>query len=281
MLILIALVVLVIVLICVAVNKDSKSDNTIQQLKDRKAQQPLSTYDRLVEKEKELTDTKTSFLFKDMEFDLCLFKHSRRFLIQSYCVFVRSPQNLVGAYSYHLDDFYADGNHDHERFVEDFIKEAVPVENSRKTLKGLLGENDHTMCEQWLQIGSGEYFTNTNWKIFRFSDWESITNPREILKLIQGVEIKRCEDPHKTHWQHFLELKMKAKKQREEDCVKFVDKILDKQKEYNDLQYKYEMLPSAPISDYESFTNFCKIVKEDVCYEDHEIQNYIFMKKLK
>lgn len=44
---------------------------------------------------------------------------------------------------------------------------------------------------------------------------------------------------------------------------------------------QYEMLPTAPITDIETFKNFCKIVKEDVYYEDHEIQNYIFMKKLK
>ena len=45
------------------------------------------------------------------------------------------------------------------------------------------------------------------------------------------------------------------------------------------LQYKYEMLPSAPITDYESFCNFCKTVKEGVIFEDYEITNMLLLKR--
>ena len=88
-----------------------------------------------------------------------------------------------------------------------------------------------------------------------------------------------CEDPHKTHWEYFLKLEMLAKKQREVDCHKYVDDILQKQITYNDLNLQYQMLPSAPITDVESFRNFCKVVHEDTKYEDYEIQNYLLLKK--
>lgn len=279
---LIPLIVLVIVLICIAVNKNTKSDNTLQQLKDKEVSQPLSTYERLVEKEKELTDTKTVFLFKDMEFDLTLFSYSKDFIIKGHDVFVSLGEYWSEGYNYRgLEVIYSDSKHAYNKFIDDFIKEAVPIECSRKILKGLLKDNSHTGGEAWLQIGEGVYFTNTDWNISRLSDWKHISNPKEVLKLIQGMEIKRCEDPHKTHWKHFLELEMRVKKQREIDCVKFIDKILDKQKEYNDLQYKYDMLPSAPISDFESFTNFCNVVHEKVHFNEYEITNILLLKKSK
>lgn len=92
-------------------------------------------------------------------------------------------------------------------------------------------------------------------------------------------EFTPCEDPHKTHWEYFLKLEMLAKKQREVDCHKYVDEILQKQITYNDLNLQYQMLPSAPIIDVESFRNFCKVVHEDAKYEDYEIQNYLLLKK--
>ena len=46
-------------------------------------------------------------------------------------------------------------------------------------------------------------------------------------------------------------------------------------------QLKHEMLPSAPITDIETFKNFCKMVSEKVSYEDYEIQNCLFLKRSK
>lgn len=171
--------------------------------------------------------------------------------------------------------------------VEHFIERLVtvgtvkedPYYTLEKLLKPFIGEHTNR-GEQWFSIGDGEYYTNTAYTVYRFSDWKSFSS-LQALKLVEGLEIKPCEDPERTHWKHFLELRMKAKKQREKDCSEFIDKILIKQQEYNDLQYKYEMLPSAPITDYESFSNFCKIVKEGVIFKDYEITNMLLLKRNK
>jgi len=56
------------------------------------------------------------------------------------------------------------------------------------------------------------------------------------------------------------------------------DSVIAKHNEYNDLSYKYETLPAAPIDNVEGFLNFCKILHEYVAYEDYEIQNYLTQK---
>lgn len=101
----------------------------------------------------------------------------------------------------------------------------------------------------------------------------------EIYTKEELDQFKPSEDPRKIHWKEFLEADMKAKKQREIHCHKYVDEVLQKQVDYNDLQLQYEMLPSAPITDIDSFRNFCKVVHEDAKYEDYEIQNYLLLKK--
>lgn len=130
----------------------------------------------------------------------------------------------------------------------------------------------------WVEIGNCEYFAKTYHTIYRFSDWK-ILSDREAVEVIKSKEIKRCTNPKKTYWKHFLELEMKDKKQREVECAEFITAILSKQQEYNDLQYKYEMLPSAPITDYESFCNFCKLVNETVIFKDYEITNMLLLKR--
>lgn len=130
----------------------------------------------------------------------------------------------------------------------------------------------------WVEIGNCEYFANTYHTIYRFSDWK-ILSDREAVEVIKSKEFKRCTNPKKTYWKHFLELEMKAKKQREVECAEFINTILGKQQEYNALQYKYEMLPSAPITDYESFCNFCKLVNETVIFKDYEITNMLLLKR--
>lgn len=164
-----------------------------------------------------------------------------------------------------------------ERLVTVGVVKDVPYHTLEKLLKPFIGERTYR-GKQWVSIGDGEYYADSYYKVYRFSDWKSFSS-FQALKLIEGLEIKPCEDPEKTHWKHFLEIRMKAKKQREKDCSEFIDKILHKQQEYNDLQYKYEMLPSAPITDYESFCNFCKIVKEDVIFADYEITNMLLLKR--
>lgn len=180
--------------------------------------------------------------------------------------------------------------------LQDFIKEAVPsvsakqeVENVKsasglfKQCSSYLGHGIHRVkwADQWVSINDGEYYSKDLYVLYKFDDWSVVRKTEEVLSIIRDAKIWKCENPHKIHWEHFLELEMKAKKQRELDCHKFVDGVLEKQIKYNDLQLKYEMLPSAPITDIETFKNFCKLVSEKVGYDDYEIQNYLFLKRSK
>lgn len=138
----------------------------------------------------------------------------------------------------------------------------------------------------WLSLDNDKYFMEKDHSIYDMSDkWKGYCRYYEKDKeafyniIKDSTSIEACEDPHKTHWEYFLEQKMLAKKQREIDCHKYVDGILQKQITYNDLNLQYQMLPSAPITDVESFRNFCKVVHEDIKYEDYEIQNYLLLKK--
>lgn len=87
-----------------------------------------------------------------------------------------------------------------------------------------------------------------------------------------------CESPFKIHWDWILHAEMLEKKRKEVSCHAYVDEILDKQIEYNDLQFKYEMKPSAPIRDIESFKNFCCLVSDVRNFPDYDIQNYLLLK---
>jgi len=144
------------------------------------------------------------------------------------------------------------------------------------------------MLNGWYSINSGEYylkkgnkfdhedFQQYNYDVYNFEDWSTVDISRTTFDI---KELTPCENPKQTHWKHFLEIEMKTKKKREEDCHKFVDEVLSQQKEYNDLQLQYEMMPSAPISDAISFNNFCKIVSKKHGFKDYEIQNYLMLKQ--
>ena len=141
-------------------------------------------------------------------------------------------------------------------------------------------------CDGWLSLDGGNYYMEDDHSIYDMSDnWKGycryFDKEKEAFYNIikDATSVEACEDPHKTHWKYFLEQDMKAKKQREVDCHKYVDDVLQKQVTYNDLQINYQMLPSAPITDVESFRNFCKVVHEDTKYEDYEIQNYLLLKR--
>lgn len=138
----------------------------------------------------------------------------------------------------------------------------------------------------WLSLGNGKYFMEKDHYIYDMSDkWKRYCRYYEKDKeafyniIKDATIIETCKDPHKTYWEYFLEQEMLSKKQREVDCHNYINEVLQKQVEYNDLQINYQMLPSAPITDVESFRNFCKVVHEDTKYEDYEIQNYLLLKK--
>lgn len=170
-------------------------------------------------------------------------------------------------------------------FLNDFIRDAVVCKSASLKLKEFYEQNGITFKtwndeDAWYSINDGEYYTTYHSSLYRLSDWSKMDTD-EAYEIVKNAKIELSADPKKIHWEHFLKLEMLAKKQREKKMQEFVDDILSKQVKYNDLQLQYEMLPTAPITDIETFTNFCKIVKEDVNYEPHEIQNYLFMKKLK
>jgi len=102
----------------------------------------------------------------------------------------------------------------------------------------------------------------------------------EFLSKVDVKKFKPSDSPKKTHWKYFLHLEMLEKQKREKECHDFIDLILNKQREFNDLRYQYNMMPSAPIKDVDSFTNFCKMVDEDeyTKYQDYEIHNYLLLK---
>ena len=144
------------------------------------------------------------------------------------------------------------------------------------------------MLNGWYSINNDEYYLKKgckfdledyqqyNYNVYKFEDWSTVDIS---LTTFDIEELTPCENPKQTHWKHFLEIEMKAKKKREDDCHKFVDEVLSQQKEYNDLQLQYEMMPSAPISDAISFNNFCKIVSKKHGFKDYEIQNYLMLKQ--
>lgn len=170
-------------------------------------------------------------------------------------------------------------------FLNDFIRDAVVYKSASLKLKEFYEQNGIKFKtwndeDAWYSINDGEYYTTYHSSLYRLSDWAKM-DVDEAYEIVKNAKIELSEDPKKVHWEHFLKLEMLEKKGREKRMQEFVDNVLSKQVKYNDLQLQYEMLPTAPITDIETFKNFCKIVKEDVYYEDHEIQNYIFMKKLK
>lgn len=185
-------------------------------------------------------------------------------------------------------------------FYEDYKIRGFSLDSVNKLEKILTNHNLHqstffklknkfpNMLNGWYSINNGEYYLKKgcdlnhedyqhyNYDVYKFEDWSSVDISRTTFDI---KELTPCENPKQTHWKHFLELEMKAKKKREEDCHKFVDEVLSQQKEYNDLQLQYEMMPSAPISDVVSFNNFCKIVSKKHGFKDYEIQNYLMLKQ--
>ena len=93
----------------------------------------------------------------------------------------------------------------------------------------------------------------------------------------EGV-LKECKNPKNEYWERFLEKEMLDKQKRDQEMKDWVDAIIIKHQKYNDLQYKYECLPSAPIDDIDGFKSFCKLVHERIKYEEYEISNYLMLK---
>lgn len=141
---------------------------------------------------------------------------------------------------------------------------------------------------KWIQIGNYYfynifenytcYYPHRECFIRDIRDWDNkLYFGEDVLEILDSSTITPCDDPKKTYWKEFQEYSFKKKKLRDVEMKNWVDGILDKKKEYDDLQFKYDCLPSAPITDLDTFKNFCNILHEsnEGSYEDYEIQNYL------
>ena len=250
--------------------------------------------EKLAEKFKQLKEDEDAFLFKGKYItpDQHGFLNIDKYGFISFNSIFYGGSLFIDTWQIKKDKFdegfpYFDSDQGLFNLAQDVIREAVPTATPKKQIEvikqkcGLFEEcrervfNDHyyTFYEpQWVSINNGKYYSTDLYTLYKFEDWSPVEKDEDVLAIIKGNNIEKCEDPYKTHWEHFLELEMKVKKQRELDCHKFVDNVLEKQIKYNDLQLKYEMLPSAPITDIETFKNFCKLVSEQVQYEDYEFR---------
>lgn len=292
-------------LINVAVKEDNK---TQQQVKGKESEAKvtdgtLSSFDALIEKLgdkfKDVSYGRYEASYKTLKL-CCVFVESRFSLYSSQNVYIRTKEGGMLSYGRHsniecqgnikefIDENYSGCFSLAEKvylFINDLIKHAVVYKSTRLKLHEFYKEKgirfyDGSDDMIWYSVNDGEYYTYCQHSLMRLSDWKEVPED-EAYEIVKNAKIELSEDPKKVHWEHFLKLEMLEKKAREKRMQEFVDSVLSKQVRYNDLQLQYDMLPTAPITDIDTFLNFCKIVKEDVYYEDHEIQNYIFMKKLK
>ena len=179
-----------------------------------------------------------------------------------------------------VESKYLDSKDGAFKLLQDFIDNCTPVATPKFLIRKKFKELNKQRTEsEWMSINNGEYYTNSDyWSyLYRFSDWSSINNEEEIYNIVKDANIEICDDPKKTHWKHFQHLEMLKKKERDKQVKEYVDSVLNKQQEYNDLQLLYEATISAPIIDVDSFRNFCKIVYEDKKFEDYEIANYLML----
>lgn len=197
----------------------------------------------------------------------------------------------IGFQSFERDSLYTDEDYEIIGFSLDSVNKLETLLRDCKVVKSTffkLKNKFPNMLNGWYSINNGGYylkkvyefdhedFQHYNYDVYKFEDWSKVNITKETFDI---ENLTPCDNPKQTHWKHFLEIEMKSKKKREDNCHKFVDEVLSQQKEYNDLQLQYDMMPSAPISDAISFNNFCKVVSKEHNFKDYEIQNYLMLKQ--
>lgn len=136
---------------------------------------------------------------------------------------------------------------------------------------------DH-FADGWHSVNNGEYYIFGDNTVYKFEDWSYETYKYDAMwEFIKDKDVVKCEDPAKTHWKHFMKLEAIQRSKHDQKLREWVDGVLAKKVEYDDLNLQYNNLPSAPIVDAKSFMNFCKLVHEDIIYKDYEIENYIMI----
>ena len=176
-----------------------------------------------------------------------------------------------------------------ENFLRKALENPVVVESVKSKLKKKLKPilQDSSLDSIWMRVNNTPYYISYMSVINIETGEETYENfiysikMTPIVNLILSNDVIECEDPRKTYWQLFLKLEMEAKKKLEDSCLKWVDNVLVKQKEYNDLRYQYEMIPSVPIVDYQTFKTFCGLVKDEVKYDEYLISNTLLSKGLR
>lgn len=167
------------------------------------------------------------------------------------------------------------------KFVQDFINKGEIQQSLRYKIKskiyGDIPSDSRRDQQQWFSINDGEYFTDSSNYLYKFEDWTVINDDEEMWEILKDRTVEKCDNPEKTHWKHFLHLEMVEKAKRDEEMKKWVDGILAKKIEYDDINFQYNGLPSAPIVDITSFRNFCELVHEESRYHDYEVSNYLML----
>lgn len=186
-------------------------------------------------------------------------------------------------------------NSEYDRYNEliDSIREKLIISNYDLVTKA---DDEFFNCHEfWFDLGLGLYVKSSrySWKSLYFhsnslptltfinvNDLDSYVDILQYEAHINGLGaiIENCEHPKNRHWKLYQEHEFKLKKEREDKMKSWVDSVIVKHQEYNDLSYKYESLPAAPVDSVDGFLNFCKILHENVEYEDYEIQNYLTQK---
>ena len=176
-----------------------------------------------------------------------------------------------------------------ENFLRKALENPVVVESVKSKLKKKLKPilQDSSLDSIWMRVNNTPYYISYMSVINIETGEETYENliysikMTPIVNLILSNDVIECEEPRKTYWQLFLKWEMETKKKLEDSCLKWVDNVLVKQKEYNDLRYQYEMIPSVPIVDYQTFKTFCGLVKDEVKYDEYLISNILLSKGLK
>jgi len=164
--------------------------------------------------------------------------------------------------------------------LKEFFEKLRYERNSKVEILSHFGHELLTTYKDWVMINGGEYYAKDHNEIYKLEDWSRVRNPEICWKIVSNGKIEIVKDnPRKTHWEHFLKLDMLKKAERDQEMKKYVDDILEKKMKYDDLQVLYGAIPSSPITDVQSFRNFCQLTLDDKKYEDYEIENYLMVLK--
>lgn len=168
------------------------------------------------------------------------------------------------------------------QLLQDFINFGEVQKSSKRLVLEKLSiqfrSNYDHFTDRWYSVNDGEYYIFGDNAVYKFEDWSYEKCKYDAMwELIKDKNVVECEDPAKTHWKHFMKLEAIQRSKHDQELREWVDGVLLKKVEYDDLNLQYNNLPAAPIVDAKSFMNFCKLVHEDIIYKDYEIENYIMI----